>query len=193
MRTKEQHANALAAYLPNGRMFEAKNIDGSNLRQLLRGLAGELSTAQGYLKTLEEEYFPDTTELFLSEWERVVGIPDDCFDGAGTIAERRTAVIVKLVSLGAQTAEDFEVIAALFGKTVTVSSLAAQALPPYSVPFTPAELITSRFVMLVEGPDISTATPPYDVPFTPESSESIMECLFNKMKPANCTILFRNN
>ena len=67
-----EHARSLADYLPNGRLFEAKNINDSNFRQLLLGLSGELFTAEGYLITLENEYIPDQTTLFLDEWEQAI-------------------------------------------------------------------------------------------------------------------------
>jgi len=42
--TLAQHATALADHLPDGPLFEAKNIAGSNLRSLLNGISAELKT-----------------------------------------------------------------------------------------------------------------------------------------------------
>ena len=108
--TQEEHTTALAQYMPDGALFEAKNINDSNFRKLLKGFAGELFTAEGYLKSFRDEFIPDQTNLFLSDWERTVGIPDECFSGTGYIADRRRDVLVKLASLGVQTADDFEAI-----------------------------------------------------------------------------------
>ena len=179
--------------MPNGPLFEAKNIADSNFRQLLRGFAGELFTAEGYLITLEQEYFPDTTTLFLSEWESALGIPDDCFSGAGTNNERRRDILVKLSSLGIQTDTDFVDLAAIFDKVVTVTQLSDEVFPPYSVPFTPSSLLNARFIIVITGENLVTVGPPYDVPFDVVGGETIMECLFNKLKPTNCNILFRNS
>lgn len=189
---REEHTRSLAAYLSNGKLFEAKNIDGSNLNQLLRGIASELRISEGYLITLEKEYFPDRTTLFVKEWEQALQIPDDCFPGNGSLEERRMHVLIKLASLGVQTAEDFIDLALLFGKIVNVFSLSVEAFPPYPVPFTPISLPEGRFVVVVTGEDIVTNVPPYDVPFIPASGESTMECLFKKLKPENCTLIFRN-
>jgi uncharacterized protein YmfQ (DUF2313 family) len=188
----EQHANSLADYMPNGRLFEAKRISSSNFRQLLLGLAGELFNAQGYIITLEREYLPDMTNLFLSEWEQALGIPDDCFTGTGSNDDRRRDIVVKLASLGVQTAQDFEDLALLFGAVVTVTPLSDEAFPPYAVPFTPVSLTEGRFTIVVTGTDILPDVPPYDVPFDLFNSETILECLFNKQKPANCNVVFRN-
>lgn len=189
----DQHTRSLADYLPNGRMFEAKNINDSNFRQLLRGLSGELFTAEGYLATLEQEYFPDLTNLFLDEWEQALGIPDDCFDGQGDNNTRRRDIIVKLSALGIQTADDFVTLAAVFGKIVTVTPLADEAFPPLPVPFTPIGLPEGRFIMVVQGVDLISGVPPYDVPFDLIVGESVLECVFNNQAPANGDVIFRNS
>lgn len=187
-----KHVRSLAAYLSNGKLFEAKNILGSNLNQLLRGLSGELRTAEDYLVTLEAEYFPDETVLFLDEWEGALGIPDGCFDGAGTADERRENILIKLAALGIQSAQDFIDLALRFGKVVDVFPLSEEAFPPYAVPFTPIQLHEARFVIVVTGVDLVTGVPPYDVPFDLTEGESLMECLFKKLKPENCDLIFRN-
>jgi uncharacterized protein YmfQ (DUF2313 family) len=187
-----QHVRSLAAYLPNGKLFEAKNILGSNFNQLLRGFSGELRTAEDYLVTLEKEYFPDETVLFLNEWESALGIPDGCFDGTGTADERRENILVKLAALGVQTAQDFIDLALIFGKIVDVHPLSDEAFPPYAVPFTPVLLHEGRFVIVVTGTDLVTGVPPYDVPFDLTGGESLMECVFKKLTPGNCALIFRN-
>lgn len=188
-----QHARSLADYLPNGRLFEAKNINDSNFRQLILGLSGELFTAEGYLITLEQEYFPDRTTLFLNEWEQTLGIPDDCFDGQGDNNTRRRDILVKLSALGVQTADDFVTLGAIFGKTVTVTPLSDEAFPPLPVPFTPISFPDGRFIIVVTGVDLVSGVPPYDVPFDLIVGESVLECLFTKQIPGNCNVIFRNS
>ena len=186
--TKDQHADALADFMPNGPLFEAKKIGNSNFRNLLRGLAGELVTAEGYIKTFDEEYSPLTTVLFIEEWERVLSIPDSCFPATGDIDERRVHVLTKLASLGIQTADEFVDLGLVFGITVTVEALDEMASPPI-----PVVLPDARFIIVIKGANLLANVPPYDVPFIPSSSESVLECLFNKLKPSNCKILFVNS
>lgn len=189
----EDHINALSAYLPNGHLFGAKNIHDSNFRQLLRGLAGELFTGQGYLVTLNNEYFPDETNLFLTEWENALGIPDLCFSGEGTLDERRRDVLVKLASLGVQTAEDFISLGEIFGITIQVESGNVNGLFPLEFPLIFFGSATeARFTIIVTftvpaGIDVF----PFEFPFI-LGNESIftLECLFRKLKPANCNIIF---
>ncbi len=179
----EKHTFALSSYLPNGKMFEAKNIRGSNLRQLLRGLSGELFRAQGYLVTLEDEYFPDATTLFLDEWERALGIPDSCFSGTGTADERRRDIVTKLSALGIQTVEDFEALAVVFGVTAVVLAGKDSA-----VSFATEREARYTIVVALTLPERF----PYTFPFTfGDNLTALLECLFLKLKPANCQVIFQ--
>ncbi|MCK5127652.1 MAG: DUF2313 domain-containing protein [candidate division Zixibacteria bacterium] len=190
----EDHTSALADYLPNGRLFEAKGISDSNFRQLLRGLSGELFNAQGYLKTLDEEYIPDLTNLFLDEWEQALGIPDECFSGTGSNDDRRRGILVKLAALGVQTAQEFEDLGELFGVDVNVSPGIEAASFALSFPIifsnSPAD---SRHIIVVDFPIPVGGFFIYNFPISfGESSQFILKCLFSKLRPANCKIIFRN-
>lgn len=180
------HTNALAAYMPNGALFEAKALADSNFRQLLRGFAGEIFSAQGHITLLGVEYLPDETTLFLSEWERALSIPDDCFSGTGTNDERRRDILVKLVGLGLQTAPDFEFLADLFGEAVTV--LPGSEYTGY--PFAVAD-DQKRYYIIIEFTPTGGGFP-YTFPFVFGSETiRILECLFDRLKPSNCRVLFR--
>lgn len=182
------HVDALAAYLPNGPLFEAKNIADSNFRQLLRGLAGELFTAQGYLRDLDDEYVPDRTTAFLAEWEAALGIPDGCFNATGDVLERRRDVLVKLVGLGVQTAADFEHVAEVFGEVVTVIPGAEYTNYPAPEPAPDQK----RYYTVIEYTTPEGVGFPYTFPFPLGSGAlSVLECVFTKLAPANCRVLFR--
>lgn len=185
VRSVEDHANALAAYLSDGRLFEAKNIGDSNFRQLIRGLAGELFTAQGYLTTLENEYIPDAAngDLFLSEWEQALAIPDGCFTGTGSVEDRWISVLTKLAALGVQTVEDFEELAVTFGVAITVLPGVDSGLSFDNDP-------TGRFTVVVnvELPERFT----YTFPITfGNAAIVLLECIFAKLVPGNCQVIFQ--
>lgn len=190
LRTIEEQAQSLANYLPGGRVFAPKNDADSNLRKLLRGMAAELYKADGYIRTYQQEIVPDETVLFIDEWERAVGIPDDCFPGTGSIDTRRLHVLVKLASLGVQTEQDFIDLAALFGVTVTIEQGSTQGGFPMTFPILllgPA----AYFTILVRYSDVSAARFPLTYPITfGAEAIGIIECLFTKLKPANCDIIF---
>ena len=175
----EEHTKALADYMPGGKLWAAKNIANSNLRNFIKGVSGESVRAETFLKALQDQYIPDNTQNFLDDWEGALGIPDDCFDGEGDNDERRRDILVKLASLGVQTVADFQNLASLFGITATV--LPGEEATP--VPPNPKFTIVIEFVA-PEGF-------PFTFPITFGSDTiNILECLFNRLKPANCATVF---
>ena len=193
MNSLEDHTNTLAQYLPGSELFEAKNIDGSNFRDLLRGLAGAFKTAQEYISTIEAEYFPAGTTLYIDEWESAVGIPDSCFSGTGALEERQRDVIIKLASLGIQTEEDFEELAALFGVTVDVQQASPHAVFPMIFPiYFVGGAIDARFTIIVTFTVDAASRFPLTFPFIfGAAAIGILDCLFRKLKPSNCNIIFQ--
>jgi uncharacterized protein YmfQ (DUF2313 family) len=191
VRSKTEQAISLAKYLPSGRLFRQAYNSSSNLHKFLKGLASELVLADEYLRTYVHETIPSRTTLFLEEWERTVGIPDDCFPGTGDIDTRRTHVLIKLASLGVQTSQDFEDLAALFGVTVTVGSGVDFASFPMELPMLLLSPTEARFTIIV----LFTVTTPNEFPMTfpitfGDQVIAIVQCLFNKLKPANCQTIF---
>lgn len=183
-----QHAKILADYFPGGDLFAGKNIVGTKIHEFIVGMSHEHLRCEGYLKALQDQFLPDNTENFIPDWEKTVGIPDDCFDGRGTIEERRRDILVKLASLGVQTAEDFENLALQFGVTVNVTSGTDLTSFPLTFPITFID--APKFTIVVEFVTLNGF--PYTFPITFGSKEiSILECLFNKLKPANCQVIFK--
>lgn len=189
--TEAEQAQSMANYLPGGQLFYAKNKQGTRLRNFLDGMAKELFRADNYLAVLGQEIIPDETQKFVDEWERVVGIPDSCFDGTGTIAQRRRNILIKLASLGVQTAEDFEALAALFGVTATVEAAGPHAEFPMEFPFLMFTGDDAKFTILVTfALNESNAFPLTFPAVLGDEGIGILECLFTKLKPANCDVVF---
>jgi len=188
----EEYTNSLAAYLPGGILFASKSVANSNFRKLLRGMAGELFRANGLLKEYSEEIIPDETVKFIDEWESTLGIPDECFTGTGTIDNRRRDVLTKLAALGIQTKQDFIDVAAIFGITVDVISGGGVGIFPVQFPFI---LFNSskeaRFTIIITFTVPEASKFPYTFPLPFSNNEiAVLECLFNKLKPANCKVIF---
>lgn len=175
----DEHTKVLADYLPGGKLWTAKNISDTTIRNMLVGISRESLRVEGYLKALQDQFIPDMTENFIEDWERALGIPDDCFTGQGNIDDRRRDILVKLASLGVQTVADFQNLATLFGITATVlPGEEATPIPP-----------DPKFTIVIEF--VAPEGFPFTFPFTFGSDIiNILECLFNKLKPANCVVLF---
>lgn len=181
---------ALASYVPFGRAFVASKISGTNIRLLLTGIAIEMGRVQELLDLLNDELMPDATTLLIAEWESALGIPDDCFNTAGTIDERRLQILVKMASLGIQTAQDFIDLAALFNVVITSvdSGMHATHRPLFGSDK------EARFTIVITfyRADVSKFTYTFPIPFEENNEDiQIMECLFSKLKPANCQLYFK--
>lgn len=189
----EQYTNSLARYLPGGDLFASRYADGSTLRRLLRGFAEELFRTNGLIKEYCEQIIPDETVKFIGEWESALGIPDDCFSGTGTMDERRLHVLVKLASLGVQTQQDFIDLASLFGVEITIMNGSLHGTFPLVFPilfFNSSK--DARFTIIVTFTLIEGERFTYTFPLLFGNSElAILECLFNKLKPVNTAVIFR--
>ena len=188
-RTLDEQTQSLASYLPTGRAWGAKNIQGTITRGLLAGLAGELIRNEQLLEDFKNEILPDETTEFLDEWESALGIPDDCFTGTGSVVERRNDVLAKLASLGIQTAEDFRLLALqIYGLVITITSPDPGETFPWTFPHTfGLSDREARFTIRVNyDEDTELKTFPYTFPIEfQERGNSILNCLFRKLKPAN--------
>lgn len=188
----EQHAQAIANFLPSGRLFVAKNVRDSVYRMILRGLAHTEQDAESLLITFADELDISTTTAFLEPWERTLGIPDECFDTNTTLEIRRQQVLIKLAALGVQTEQDFIDLAAMYGVRIAINSGIQHYAFTMIFPiifFDTAK--DARFTMVVfyETPVASTFTLTFPFVFG-GAAIPVIECLFRKLVPANVDLKF---
>jgi uncharacterized protein YmfQ (DUF2313 family) len=116
----EEYAQLLRNLLPSGAAFVREN--GTNLEQLLLGLAVELSRVEDRADTLALEVNPLNSLELLPDWERATGLPDKCSgELEDTLQGRRNAVVAKLASTGGQSIQYFIDLAAALGYTITIT------------------------------------------------------------------------
>ncbi len=189
--TKDDITNSVAAFMPNGRTFAAKNETDSTLRKFLSGISLELFRIDEQMNLISQDHDINLTVEFIEQWESAVGIPDDCFDTTGTLAERRIQVLAKLANMNVTTAQDFITLAALFGVNVTITPGNVASTFPMQFPiifFGSAK--EAKFTMVVNLPTDSNSFPfTFPLLFT-ESANNLIQCLFNKLKPANVQIIY---
>jgi uncharacterized protein YmfQ (DUF2313 family) len=196
--TLQEHQQAIGQYLPNDRLFQAKNIQGTNLYKLLVGMAGEFQRVDALFQSVWDGTNILTTNdvEYIALWEGAVGIPDSCFTETTSLSidERRNQILIKLTSLGVLTEQDFKDLAALFGYNVEISNGIEYGTFPLIFPFTFfANTKQARFTMIVNLPTslAPTSVFPLVFPFTfSDGGGSVLECLFRKLKPANTSIVF---
>jgi len=190
----EAYKSFLAFFFP-GKSIEFVNDTSDPTGALINALAKEIIRVLNSMNDLSEDYDILVTTQLLSKWESALGIPDECFSNTGTLAERRLNVLLKFAKMNVQTAEQMRQLAVALGFIdTTIVPLSNNALPPYSVPFVPSTSPENRYIILVTALGAVTNFPPYDVPFIPSSvNESLLACIFNKIKPSNCKVIFNNS
>lgn len=192
----EDQVDLAARHLPIGRVWDRAFDADSNLHKLLLGLSFEFFRIELLYQILAGDIDIVQTVDLISEWERSVGIPDECLDIEQPLQTRRDQVLQKFTNLGGvQTAADFERVAAIFGYDVTVYPAAPGNTFPMTFPFKFFESgAAAHHTMIVELPEeLSEAkTFPYLFPIVfAEALPSFIECIFNKLAPANVRVLFR--
>lgn len=99
-RTAADYHQQLLALLPPGPAWALEYQPG--LHALLQALAPELARIDARAQQLLNESFLDGFHELLPDWERVLGLPDECLGASGTVAERKAMVRLRLVEVGGQ-------------------------------------------------------------------------------------------
>jgi len=191
--TQTQQADILAQYLRDDNLHEAKNREDSTLRKILIGLASEWLNFRSKINEVSNEYNPKTTTQLIDEWEQFVGIPDNCIPVASTIEQRRLNVLLKLAGINATTEKQFKNVASILGYNIEVSNGVSTSTFPLTLPFLLISEASAPFTIVITLPSsIKPSGFPLTFPFTLTSQQpAILDCLFNKLKPANTQLFFR--
>ena len=192
-RTNEQQASILAQYLRNDLLHQSKNKDGSVLRKVLLGLADEWINFRNKLNESVINYNPEKTTLLIEEWERFVGIPDDCIEIASSLEQRRMNILLKLSGINVSTEKQFKNIAKILGYEIEVSNGVDNSTFPLKLPFLLISEAAAPFTIVITLPaSIKPIGFPLTLPFKlSEEQPDILKCLFDKLKPANTKVFFR--
>lgn len=100
-RTPADYCQQLTTLLPPGPAWDKEFQP--QLHALLQALAPELAQLDARALQLLDESFLDTFHELLADWERVLGLPDECIGPGATVSERKAMVRSRLVELGGQT------------------------------------------------------------------------------------------
>lgn len=185
----EQAAQILLDLYPNGLMWQGKYITTDPLYKFIEAKSNELLGLFNITLLICEDFDPAFSEFLLDRWERLVGLPDDCFEIPDTLEKRRQLVLLKLAGMNLVNEQDYIDFAACFDIELEIS------YPddsfgnfPYTFDFrlgVPEEdLFTVCFKITFS--DNFTGFP-FTFPFLlgiPENADFLI-CLFNKLKPAH--------
>jgi len=104
--------------LPKGKLWDDIACD-----PLFDGVVGEFSRVEERANDLlNVEMDPCSASEMLTDWESMVGIPDECTPLDQTDEERRAAVKERLARIGSLSASFYEQIGSLLGFDITVEN-----------------------------------------------------------------------
>lgn len=118
--TRQEHTKALGQFLPTGPVFQSAFNPEAILYKFLDGLSPEFKSAEDAISRYQDQFFPDTTEDYILQWERHLGIPDNVFTGQGTDAERRRDIVTKILARRVRTWSDIEALVTRYGVTASI-------------------------------------------------------------------------
>lgn len=118
MSKSENYQTLLRKLLPPGKLWNFEST--SNFALLLLSLADSFSRVDDRALDLLEERDPRTSFELLPDWERICGIVPPV---PSSIANRRNAVVAKLLGLGPLTKQFYVNLAETLGYTITIDDI----------------------------------------------------------------------
>lgn len=204
----ERYKNLLENLFPSGRLWQF--LDQPVLKSFLDLSATELCRVDDRVQDLLREADPRVTDELLEDWERLLGLPDECTPDDVTPDERRGAVVEKYTNVGGLSASFYEFVIQQLGFTATVTnwlpfrvgqSTVGDALSnDFDIPFTVGmtvgeplhnygwlfyfnvELPASVVEVFTVGDTVGTALRTFSNP--------LIECTIRKLKPAHAGVTF---
>jgi len=183
---------------PRGWAWQLIHDSSSNIRKLSDSLAVEPCRVEDRALQFIDEVFPDTTSELLPDWERLLGLPDDCESSPESLTEqqRRDRVIQVLTTIGGQNKAFYQKLASNFG--IDIDLITVEDQPPFRAGQGRAgDRLTNgdwQFAFIVSAPSTEAFR------FRAGSgragdrlqtvSNATLECLINKHKPAHSIALF---
>lgn len=118
----EKYRRILAQLLPVGRAWESVKEDAS---KLLKALGTEFARVDERSSDLLAEFDPGTSTELLSDWEQLLGLPDECSPLAPDLNQRRQQARQKLAAIGGTSKLFYEQVASNLGFDAVVSDYKA--------------------------------------------------------------------
>jgi len=172
---KDNYKQQLIALLPSGPAWPAMQTE-NDFTRLLDAMAEELARVDDRAQNLLEEAYPNTTVELLIDWERIAGLPDECTGEIMLLQERRNALMGVLTIERSLSKQFYIDIADRLGFSITITETldfvwqVNAALAGDSVYFRVGS-------STIGDPLLS-------------SSNNLLECVMQSLKPAHTTVTF---
>lgn len=190
--TTDDYCQALQALIPTGRAWTR---DPNSVQfAVLRSLAASFQRSDNDALSILSGAFPKTAIIMLTEWEKSLGLPDDCSIGeVDTIAKRQSAIISKLISTGGQSKSYFIGIAKALGYNITIKEY-RQARAGLSVCGDGVNGDDWPFVWMVEGEETNISYARVGLSYCGDPLRSWgnrqLECRLSALSPSHTLVKF---
>ncbi|HEY9200777.1 MAG TPA: putative phage tail protein [Gammaproteobacteria bacterium] len=171
----EDYKQQLISLLPVGGIWPSPQVV-NNLTKLLDAMAEELARIDGRIQNLVDEAFPNTALEMITDWERNTGLPFTCTGALETLQQRRAAILSVLTVERSLSASYYIELASRLGFDITIAETAA-----YTWEVTAA--IDENAVYFRAGQ--SSAGQPLI-----QTSNNLLECVMQLLKPAHTVVTF---
>lgn len=191
-----EYRKALTKLFPRGKAWESLESPDANLFKLLGSYSTELCRIDDRAKALIEEVDPRTTVELLVDWERLLGLPDECDNAIDqTQQERRNRVIQVLTTEGGQNEQFYKDLASNFG--IDADIISAEDQPPFTAGSRAGDRLTNglwRYAFIVVAPSdfltrFRAGQGSAGDPLVKVGNDTL-QCLIEKHKPAHTIALF---
>lgn len=175
-----KYTQQLLALQPPGRALPTD--PDTNWVKLLDALAAELLRVDGRLADLTNELTVNDAAIeMLSDWERVLGLPDPCAPAPTDPVIRRARIRAKLSSVGGQSRAYFLNVLQQLGVIATIDEMR------------PFEMGISGMGDGVGGGEWAN-TWQVNVPGNVDAdTQALLKCVINQLKPAHTAVLWSFN
>ena len=190
--TQDGTTTQLAEHLPQGKAWEAKGVDGTNLRALVSGCAKPFNTTQKNIEVLCNEFNINTTTLLIDEWEESVGLPDDCLGPTSNLQLRRDAVIQRLRRTPFVTLQEMQdYVDELFpGAGIILFTGVEYYTFEYDFEMIFLGEIDEKFVIVAELPVQDPKFEyEFEYQFTGAADQTKLRCILERVLPANVLLI----
>ena len=192
MANAQAYLHQIQALLPVGAAW-SRDAD-AILTKFLSAWAEEFSRIDQNALSLLNEADPRTVSQLLADWEATAGLPDDCATGSETVAERIAALVAKVVGRGGQSSAFYINLAKALGYDITINEYRPFrcGISSCGDPLNGQDWTHYWAVEVSEEVNVryfSCGTSTVGEPLR-TWGDTLLECVFNKLKPAHTHVNF---
>lgn len=115
---REQYREALSALMPRGQAWP--KTPGTVQQSVLAALAESYMRSDNAAVSMLKASFPATATDFLTEWEKSLGLPDDCGISETGVGARQQAILARLAFSGGQSRQFYIMLAKSMGYDISL-------------------------------------------------------------------------